>query len=330
VEAQQQQEPPPPKPMMGIGDTLRSMLCWSKLDLMGHEKCLKFMTNTCKDHTSGQGMCTDLRKMLWDTCQAKNPRSESACMYAKKLGIVKDPESEKKDEKEDKPEKPDEPKRHKKKEEEKEDKEEEKKEEKMEEVKKQKKPEQKHPEKKEAKKEDEKKEEKEKKDEEKEEKEKKEKKEKKEDKPKKDKDETTPIAAPAPAPSAAKAPPKQAPSGLSNSPTLPPNKKVIDDKEVGKGGLPEQGYSDHSKGMVEHEDAVTQTGDWGREFLSDEDKEKAKICEKYKSLEWCKGWLAAHPKHADHHPQRSAAIASALSTLPIVAALLALLSFFLA
>mmetsp|Transcript_48936 Transcript_48936/g.137694 ORF Transcript_48936/g.137694 Transcript_48936/m.137694 type:complete len:277 (+) Transcript_48936:129-959(+) len=59
-------------------------------------------------------------------------------------------------------------------------------------------------------------------------------------------------------------------------------------------GLPDQGFNEHSTGNVEHKDAETYTGDWGKEWPMSHETEgetRERICREHPELTWCDLYL---------------------------------------
>jgi len=257
-----------PKPVMGIGESLRTMMCMAQDDMMAHEKCIAFMVETCKDKSSGHGNCAELSNMLVKTCETPGDESKAACSYAKRLGLTvtgaadeewwkkEEPAKEVKDEK---------------------------KEEKVPEVK---------------------------------------------FAPPGLLSAPSPAGAPMASPEGSPGPAPMfapAPAAMVGDPTLPPHSSVIMDKTVSEEGLPENGFTGHSSELVNHEDAETQTEDWGKEWPQSRETEgatKERICRKYPKTEWCKVFMSyrAHKKH-HHHVEGRSGSAKSMPAVALVATL---------
>mmetsp|Transcript_43983 Transcript_43983/g.125938 ORF Transcript_43983/g.125938 Transcript_43983/m.125938 type:complete len:316 (+) Transcript_43983:63-1010(+) len=76
-----------PNPVLGIFESLHTMMCWSKDSIMEHEKCMVFMVEACRDKSTGHGKCQELEGMLKTTCETPGDDSKAACSYAKKMGL---------------------------------------------------------------------------------------------------------------------------------------------------------------------------------------------------------------------------------------------------
>lgn len=86
--AGQLQPPPDNRPIMNIGETMRSMMCWANPELIQNKKCMTWMTDLCKEKTSGSGFCESLNDYLQEVCDGKTePEHQNiACGYLQELG----------------------------------------------------------------------------------------------------------------------------------------------------------------------------------------------------------------------------------------------------
>jgi len=255
-----------PKPLMSTVESLRSMMCMARDDILAHEKCLTFMVETCKDKSSGRGDCSELSNTLVKTCETPGDESKAACSYAKRLGLTVTGAADEEWWKKEEPAK---------------EVTDEKKEEKVSEVKfappsllsapspagapwaspegapgpslmf-------------------------------------------------------APAPAAMVGDPTVPPPSGIMDKSVPEEPSLPPHSAVIMDKSVPEEGLPENGFSEHSSELVSHEDSETQTGDWGKEWPQSRETEgasKERICRKYPKTEWCKVFVTyrAQQKHHHHH-----------------------------
>lgn len=83
------------KPMMDGVEVMRSSMCINRNKLIEHEDCMEFLTEKCKEETSGHGYCRKFEKYVKAKCRRGN---EVGCSYAQKLGVAAAKEGEDKSE----------------------------------------------------------------------------------------------------------------------------------------------------------------------------------------------------------------------------------------
>jgi len=71
-------------PMADPISIMRGELCWARIELVGHVKCMSWLVDECTGHSMGTGLCRRVRAHVKEKCLAKD---EQACEYAKLLGM---------------------------------------------------------------------------------------------------------------------------------------------------------------------------------------------------------------------------------------------------
>mmetsp|Transcript_149342 Transcript_149342/g.263632 ORF Transcript_149342/g.263632 Transcript_149342/m.263632 type:complete len:337 (+) Transcript_149342:43-1053(+) len=92
VEAQDKEE----RQKMDAIEVFRAMMCWDQDNILTHDKCLKWLTKTCKTETSGEGVCRKLAGKLREECASEDSEhKEVACEFQQELGFDKLPAAKK-------------------------------------------------------------------------------------------------------------------------------------------------------------------------------------------------------------------------------------------
>lgn len=77
---------------MGVGDWLRTVMCWGTAQLLEHEQCVKFLTDRCEAPGAAVGACRELEAFVKKECdEGRGSDKDRACLYSEDLGIYEKP-----------------------------------------------------------------------------------------------------------------------------------------------------------------------------------------------------------------------------------------------
>jgi hypothetical protein len=72
------------KPLMDSIEVMRATMCWYRSDLIEHEKCMDWLVEHCEKEVSGQGICKKMPDYVKHKCREGHPMAKH---YANKMGI---------------------------------------------------------------------------------------------------------------------------------------------------------------------------------------------------------------------------------------------------
>jgi hypothetical protein len=75
----------PKRPLMPAINAMRAMMCWGRENLIEHEKCMEWLMQHCQEASTGHGYCEKFWAYLRDQCKAGE---QKACKKLRKLGAI--------------------------------------------------------------------------------------------------------------------------------------------------------------------------------------------------------------------------------------------------
>merc|ERR1712194_992965 len=77
------------RPVMDNINMIRTKMCWQRPNLPQHEKCLRFLGLMCTEGSTGEGICSEYKVLVGESCQegGADIDKDLMCELAADLGV---------------------------------------------------------------------------------------------------------------------------------------------------------------------------------------------------------------------------------------------------